>query len=152
MLRSLVWGSGEAWGLEMEGPACKWTSFSQIMCPIWRIQRPSTFCRLMEGQLCIVPGGLGQSKSPYIKGRRIRGDGGERSSAAVITHLHTCTPQTNARLTHHLNSFDRALAWIWLLASVWPAGTSSFLVRLGSIVSRRSKESPEREANLTTVR
>lgn len=155
MRRSLVLGSGETWGFEVEGPACEWTSFSQIMFLIWRSRdRQCHLADWWKGSCASrwQPGGLGQSKSPHIKGRRIRRDGGERSSAVVIAHLHTCTRQTNARLTHHLHGFDRALTWIWLLASVWTAGTSSFPVRLGSMVSRRSKESLEREANLTSVR
>lgn len=131
-------------------PACEWTSFSHIMVLIWRYRPSTSSYRLMERQRCCLkmlegdfywqPRELGHRPGPHIKEQRIRRHSGERSSAVVITHLHIRTLQTNARLNHQLYKFDRALSWVWLLASVRLEGNSSFLVKIWSIVSCRSKE------------
>lgn len=113
-------------------PACEWTSFSHIMFLIWRyrasyrlMERQGCCLKMLKGDFCWQPQEVGHSPGPHIKDQRIRRDGGERSSAVVIKHLHTCTLQTNARLNHQLYMFDTALSW----ASVRLEGNSSFLVK-----------------------
>lgn len=60
-----------------------------------------------------------RSTGAHIKDGKIRRDSGERSATDVITHLHTCTRQTN----YHSCRFDRTLRGVRLLVV---AGNLSF--------------------------
>lgn len=54
-----------------------------------------------KGDFCWRLPEFGHIADLHIKEERIRRDGGERSPAAGIALLHTCTDQANTRLKHH---------------------------------------------------
>lgn len=92
----------------------------RLSTPSYRqMQRQQCCLKMLKGDASWQLQEHRHSTEPHIKDQRIRRDGGERSSAVVIAHLHTCTHQKNAKPDPQSNRFDKALSWVWLLAC-WP--------------------------------